>query len=86
VRLLRSLGVGLGDIGALRQRLSGADPVCSDVKAIAAGQLAHVRKRIADLRAIEVKLHCVVAILEEECADRAAADCRAATRAYDALV
>ncbi len=60
VRRARELGFTLDEVRALLALASGGDGACSEVRGLAAAHLAEVRKRIADLRAMERTL--VVAV------------------------
>jgi len=60
VRRARELGFTLDEVRALLALAAGGDGVCSEVRGLAATHLADVRKRIADLRAMERTLAAAV--------------------------
>ena len=53
VRRARELGFTLDEVRALLALAAGGDGACSEVRGLAAAHLADVRKRFADLRAME---------------------------------
>ncbi|SLN63388.1 Mercuric resistance operon regulatory protein [Pseudoruegeria aquimaris] len=52
----RDLGFPLADAVALRDLATGAEAPCAEVEAIGCGQLAEVRRKIAELQALEQAL------------------------------
>ena len=60
VRRARELGFTLDEVRALLALAAGGGDACSGVRGLAAAHLADVRKRIADLRAMERTLVAAV--------------------------
>jgi len=53
VRRARELGFSLDEVRALLRLAGGRDDACAEVRSLAATHLADVRRKVADLRAME---------------------------------
>ncbi len=60
IRRARDLGFTLDEVRALLRLAAGGSQACADARDIASAHLAEVRKRIADLRAMERALAAAV--------------------------
>jgi MerR family transcriptional regulator, mercuric resistance operon regulatory protein len=67
VRRARELGFGIDAIRALLKLAEGKNPSCQDVRSIAAGHLADVRAKLADLTKLENILAQTVHQCDVEC-------------------
>jgi MerR family mercuric resistance operon transcriptional regulator len=60
IRRSRELGFPLADVRAMLRLSDKQDQACADIRDVAIGHLAHVRLKIADLRAMEAALEILI--------------------------
>jgi DNA-binding transcriptional MerR regulator len=75
IRARRALGYSLAEIADLIRISGPGTAACKDARAAAAEQLAKVRVRMADLRAVEETLIRQIAICDDDCAAAPEARC-----------
>ena len=75
VRRARELGFSIDHIRTLLALADEGGALCSNVRSLAAGHLADVRARLADLRKLEEILARTVSECDAQCAERPAPLC-----------
>lgn len=75
IRRCRDLGFGLDEVRLLSALSASPEKDCSEVRDIAAGHLASVRDRLAEMRALEKQLQEFVETCNSLCCGGPASDC-----------
>lgn len=75
IRRCREFGFSIEQVRELVSLVDQPDRPCAEVRDIAAGHLAQVRQRLAELQALEANLSAFVCSCEEACAGGPAVDC-----------
>lgn len=75
IRRCRDFGFSIDQVRELVALVDEPDRPCAEVRAVAAGHLAQVREKLAELQALERSLAAFVGSCDAACAGGAAVDC-----------
>jgi DNA-binding transcriptional MerR regulator len=75
VRRCRDFGFSIEQVRELVGLVDAPDPLCTEVRDIAAGHLKQLREKLAELHALEASMSAFVVNCDTACAGGAALDC-----------